>query len=260
MEFSTAGTMLVGRQRQTRGDQLCALLPAPRANLVPAVLHGMPLTIGRTAVYAPTLACLQAPTYTVARMKICSPLYSAWLLLCIALLPAAAAPLHAAAAAQEILAPAWFKPTFLDFRDDAREAGAAKKHLMIYVGQHACSWCKRLIEVNFRDPTIVDKMQKNFDAVEMNIVGSSETVWTDGTRASEKTLAARLKVRYTPTLLFLDERGAVVLRLNGYYEPDRFLMALDYVGNRDYRNQPDFQAYLKARGVSAEERSSRVTP
>jgi len=220
----------------------------------------MPLKIRRAAATTPTLACLQARTYTGARMKIPYSLYSAWLLLCTSLLLAAAAPLHAAGAPQEILAPAWFKPTFLDFRDDAREAGVAKKHLMIYIGQHGCSWCKRLIEVNFRDPTIVDKMQKHFDAVEMNIVGSSETVWTDGTRASEKTLAARLKVRYTPTLLFLDERGTMVLRLNGYYEPDRFLIALDYVGNRDYRNQPDFQAYLKARGVNAEERSSRVTP
>ena len=82
----------------------------------------------------------------------------------------------------------------------------------------------------------------------------------DGTRATEKALAARLKVRATPTLMFLDERGAAVLRLNGYYDPGRFLLALDYVSNREYRKQPDFQAYLKSRGASAEERNSRVAP
>jgi len=178
------------------------------------------------------------------------------LIACLAFTAAAGA----ADAPQEILAPSWFKPTFLDFRDEVKEAAAAKKHLMIYVGQNGCPWCKKLVEINFRDPTVVERMQKNFDSVEFNIVGSSETVWTDGTRATEKALAARLKVRTTPTLMFLDERGAVVLRLNGYYEPQRFIVALDYVSNRDYRAQPDFQAYLKSRGITAEERNSRVTP
>ena len=193
-------------------------------------------------------------------MNIKPSLYSALRLLCALLLIAASAQAPAAEVPQEILAPAWFKPTFLDFRDEVKEAAAAKKHLMIYVGQNGCQWCKKLVEVNFRDPAVVERMQKNFDAVEFNIVGSSETVWTDGTRATEKSLAARLKVRTTPTLLFLDERGAIVLRLNGYYEPQRFIIALDYVSNRNYRAQPDFQAYLKARGVTTEERNSRVTP
>jgi thioredoxin-related protein len=191
-------------------------------------------------------------------MKIRLPLYSALRLLCTALAFAAVAPAAAADLPQEIIAPAWFKPTFFDFREDLREAAAAKKHLMLFVSQNGCPWCKRLVEVNFRDKTIVERMQKGFDAIEMNIVGDRETVWLDGTRASEKALAARLKLRYTPTLLFFDERGNTVLRLNGYYEPPRFLLALDYVSNGDYRREPDFQRYLQSRGVSADERGSRV--
>lgn len=191
-------------------------------------------------------------------MNMTRALYSALRIVCAAFGLVAALPAAAADTPQEILAPSWFKPTFLDFRDDVREAAAAQKHLMIFVTQNGCPWCKKLVEVNFRDKTIVDRMQMQFDSVEVNLFGSSETVWTDGTRATEKALAARLKVRATPTLMFLDERGAVVLRLNGYYEPDRFLLALDYVSNREYRKQPDFQTWLKSRGASAEERSSRV--
>lgn len=187
------------------------------------------------------------------------PLYSALSLLCTALAVAvaAAAPAAAADVPQEIIVPAWFKPTFLDFRDDVREAAAAKKHLMLFVSQNGCPWCRKLVEVNFRDKAIVERMQKDFDAIEMNIVGDRETVWFDGTRAREKALAAKLKLRYTPTLLFFDERGNTVLRLNGYYEPERFLLALDYVSNREYRAQPDFQRYLQSRGMAADERGSR---
>ena len=191
-------------------------------------------------------------------MRSLRSLYSALHLLCALVLCAGIMPATAAETPQEVLAPSWFKPSFLDFPEDVREAAAAKKHLMIFVTQNGCPWCKKLVEVNFRDKTIVERMQKQFDSVEINLYGSSETIWTDGARATEKALAARLKVRATPTLLFLDERGAVVLRLNGYYEPDRFLLALDYVSNREYRKQPDFQAYLKSRGASAEERNSRV--
>ena len=62
-------------------------------------------------------------------MNILSSLYSALRLVCAALLIAVIAPAVAAEVPQEILAPAWFKPTFLDFRDEVKEAAAAKKHL-----------------------------------------------------------------------------------------------------------------------------------
>ena len=49
---------------------------------------------------------------------------------------------------------------------------------------------------------------------------------------TEKQLAAALKVQFTPTLLFLDEKGGVALRVNGYLPPERFESALDYVSGR----------------------------
>lgn len=175
------------------------------------------------------------------------------------LIAVGAAAAAAAGAPQEIDVPAWFRPSFLDFRDDAREAAAARRHLMVYFGQNGCPYCKQLVTVTFRDAAVAARAPAELDAVEVNIVGSRETVWTDGTRATEKALAARLGVRFTPTLLFVDGGGRVVLRLNGYYEPQRFLLALDYVAGGEYRREPDFRRYLQARGVSTEERGSRTT-
>jgi thioredoxin-related protein len=50
----------------------------------------------------------------------------------------------------------------------------------------------------------------------------------DGKRYTEKTLGRELRVQFTPTILFLDEKGGVALRLNGYLPPHRFDAALDY--------------------------------
>ena len=160
--------------------------------------------------------------------------YTALVALCIAVMGAAAA-----AAPAEVEAPAWFKISFLDLRDDIKEATAANKRVMIYFGQNGCTYCKRLMEVNFKQPDIVAKTRRHFDAIEINIFGSREVVWLDGKPRSEKQFAALLKVQYTPTLLFLDEKGGIALRVNGYYPPSPFMAALEQA-TQNRENGKDF--------------------
>jgi thioredoxin-related protein len=90
---------------------------------------------------------------------------------------------------------------------------------------------------NFAQRGIVDKMRGHFVSVALNMWGDRETTWLDGTVASEKELARRLEVQFTPTLLFLDEKGNVVARLNGYYPPSEFERVLDYVAGHHERRQ-----------------------
>ena len=131
-----------------------------------------------------------------------------------------------------IAIPPWFSETFLDFREDIRDAAKTGKRLMVYFGQDGCPYCKELMQTNFSQKAIADKARVHFVAIALNIWGDREATWTDGRRFSEKQLAAFLKVQFTPTLLFFDERGTVVARLNGYYPPHRFDAVLDYVAGR----------------------------
>ena len=133
--------------------------------------------------------------------------------------------------------PAWFTESLLDLREDVAEAAAQGKRVMLYFGQDGCPYCKRLMEVNFRDAAIAAKTQQHFVALALNIWGDREVTWTDGATSSEKQLAAKLKVQFTPTLVFLDERGAVALRLNGYYPPREFEQALDHAAGKTPRQR-----------------------
>jgi thioredoxin-related protein len=142
--------------------------------------------------------------------------------------------------------PEWFSESLLDLRDDVAEAAAAGKRVMLYFGQDGCPYCKQLMEVNFRQEAIATKAQRQLVALALNIWGDREVTWTDGTVATEKQLAARLKVQFTPTLIFLDERGGVALRVNGYYPPHHFDAALDYVSLKRER-KPGFAEFLAAR-------------
>ena len=143
--------------------------------------------------------------------------------------------------------PAWFAETFLDFRDDVRDAARDGKRVMVYFGQDGCPYCTQLMKTNFSQQRIVEKTRKHFVAIALNIWGDREVTWVDGRTMSEKALARALKVQFTPTLLFLDEKGAIVARVNGFYPPHRFEAALDYVAGRMESKLP-FAEHMRTAG------------
>jgi thioredoxin-related protein len=145
--------------------------------------------------------------------------------------------------AQQSEPPAWFKQSFLDFEEDVQEAAAANKRVMLYFHQDGCPYCSLLVRENFQLPDIAEDMQRDLDSIAINMWGDREVVSLEGSNYTEKSLAAALRVNYTPTLVFLDEQGRVALRLDGYYPPDRFRLALDYV--RGHKEQEmEFHEYV----------------
>jgi thioredoxin-related protein len=123
--------------------------------------------------------------------------------------------------------PEWFSESFLDIREDAAEAAKEGKRLMLYFHQDGCPYCKQLVAVNWRQPQIVEKTRRYFVPVALNIWGAREVTASDGRRMSEKQFGAMLRIQFTPTLVFFDEKGAVAHRINGYLPPEEFFAALD---------------------------------
>lgn len=142
--------------------------------------------------------------------------------------------------------PPWFKHSFLDLKEDVWEASAEGKRVILYFYQDGCPYCAKLLNENFSIKEIVDKTIEGFQVIAINIWGDSEVTGLNGDATTEKAFAADLKVMFTPTLLFLDERGGTVLRINGYYPPHKFSAALDYVAEKMERQQ-SFRQFLAER-------------
>jgi thioredoxin-related protein len=142
--------------------------------------------------------------------------------------------------------PAWFKSSFLDIREDIAEASADGKRTVLYFYQDGCPYCKKLLEENFGQRAITDKTRDNFDVIAINIWGDREVTSFDGETTTEKQFAESLRVMFTPTMLFLDEQGKVVLRVNGYYAPHKFIAALDYVSGKQEVNGSFREYFVKA--------------
>ena len=134
--------------------------------------------------------------------------------------------------------PPWFAKTFLDFRDDVRDAAGEGKRLLVYFGQDGCPYCKELMQTNFSQRDIVELTRKSFVSLEINIWGDREVTWLDGRTMREKDFARMLNVQFTPTVLFFDERGKVIARVNGYFPPHRFRAVLEYVAGRMENKMP----------------------
>ncbi len=133
--------------------------------------------------------------------------------------------------------PNWFKSTFMDFSEDLEEAADEDRHIMIYFHQNGCPYCAKLVEDNFHDEKLVAKLQKDFDVIETNMWGDRElTDWT-GEEFSEKEFSIKMKIQFTPTLIFLNSKGKSVLRLNGYQSIEKMQATLDYISGKNYLNQ-----------------------
>lgn len=128
--------------------------------------------------------------------------------------------------------PAWFKDSFLVLRDDVAEAKSANKRVMLLFTQDNCPYCNALVERNLAQKDITDLLRHRFDVIAINMWGDRDVLDLNGAKHTEKSFAISLKVQFTPTLLFLDESGKTILRLNGYLPPNRFKTALDFVSQK----------------------------
>jgi len=219
-----------------------------RAGVKSAIVPGVPVASGRRGVFIRALArgLLATVLLTGCDSKPPLPAVDA---------PRAAVPESVAASppAGELAAgmvnpgyaekPAWFANSFLDIREDIAEAQAQGKRVLLYFYQDGCPYCKKLLDTNFALQDTVQRTRDHFEVIAINMWGDREVTDLAGNLTTEKEFAQALRVMFTPTLLFMDEQGSVVLRLNGYYPPHTFNAALDY-GARYHGSDPDFRAYL----------------
>jgi thioredoxin-related protein len=142
--------------------------------------------------------------------------------------------------------PDWFKTSFMELEEDILDAREAGKRLMIVFHQDGCPYCNVFVEQNLAQKDIEETMREHFDVIEINMWGDREVTNVDGEMFTEKLFAERLQVQFTPTVLFFDDEGQHALRINGYYPPEKFRLALEYVINKKEQQQ-SFNEFIASR-------------
>ncbi len=101
----------------------------------------------------------------------------------------------------------WFSVTFKDMAEDLEAANDAGKRLVIFIEQRGCIYCKKMHEEIYSDPDLAKFISENFMVVQMNLYGDEEVTDFDGEAMSEKEIARRWGVIFTPTALFMPEEA-----------------------------------------------------
>lgn len=145
----------------------------------------------------------------------------------------------------------WMRITFKDMREDLADANAEGKRLAILFEQRGCVYCRKMHEEVFPDPDVKKIIEEDYFIVQMNLFGDEEVTDFDGVVLSEKKMAVRWGIVFTPTILFLPdvapETGtaaqAAVALMPGAFGKWTTLNMFRWVKEKGYEGDEHFQKY-----------------
>jgi thioredoxin-related protein len=147
----------------------------------------------------------------------------------------------------------WMRDTFKDLREDLAEANAEGKRLVLFFEQRGCIYCTKMHKEVFPDPDVSGYIEDNYFVVQLNLHGDIEVTDFDGEVLTEKRMARKWSVLFTPTIMFLPEEveegvsapQAAVAVMPGAFGKGTALDMFTWVNERRYEldSEEDFQRY-----------------
>ncbi|WP_304951540.1 thioredoxin family protein [Sulfitobacter sp.] len=147
----------------------------------------------------------------------------------------------------------WMRDTFKDLREDLEEARGEDKRLMLIFEQRGCIYCTKMHEEVFPTLEIANYIEENYFVVQLNLHGDIEVTDFDGETLSEKQMARKWGILFTPTLMFLPHEvpedatapQAAVAVMPGAFGKGTTLDMLTWVDEERYAldGDEDFQRY-----------------
>ncbi len=147
----------------------------------------------------------------------------------------------------------WMRDTFKDLSEDLAEASDEGKRLLIMFEQRGCVYCTKMHKEVFPDPDVEAMIEDNYFVVQLNLHGDVEVTDFDGETLSEKDMARKWGILFTPTLMYIDESvedgrtapEAAVAMMPGAFAKGTTLDLMTWVHEKRYLldGDEDFQRY-----------------
>ncbi|MCG6968110.1 MAG: thioredoxin fold domain-containing protein [Chromatiaceae bacterium] len=115
----------------------------------------------------------------------------------------------------------------------------AELPLVVFFEQGDCHACDILHTEPLRRTTL-RKLFDRFDSVQLDMWADTPLVKPDGTRSTARDWAKELGIFYAPTIVFFDEQGKEIIRVDSVVHFFRLRNVLNYVVSRGYVTEPNF--------------------
>jgi len=129
-----------------------------------------------------------------------------------------------------------------------RSRTAAQKPLAVFFEQRNCHSCDILHSEPLRDPQ-TRALLRAVDSLQLDMRSETPLTTPDGQRTTAREWAAALQLHYAPALVFFDERGKEIVRLDSVTQLGDLREVLEYVSERGYLQAPTWQQWRELRGA-----------
>ena len=126
-----------------------------------------------------------------------------------------------------------------------RSRWPGERPLVVFFEQGDCHACDVLHTGPLRQDDI-SRYFSDLEVVQLDMWSNTPVLTPAGEKTTAKQWADRLGLFYTPTLIFFDERGKEILRLDSVLQFYRLRNVLDYVTSGAYRHYATFQQWRNA--------------
>lgn len=115
----------------------------------------------------------------------------------------------------------------------------AELPLVVFFEQGDCHACDILHTQPLRRKT-VRSLFNRFESVQLDIGSDTPIIKPDGTRSTASEWAKELGIFYAPSIVFFDENGKEIIRVDSVVHFFRLRNVLNYIVSRGYLTEPNF--------------------
>lgn len=124
----------------------------------------------------------------------------------------------------------------------------AEQPLMVVFERKRCHACDVLHGGPFARPEIESELLK-LEAVQLDMNSKQLLITPDGKKLSANQWAEKLNINYSPTILFFDESGKEIIRIESVVWFYRLRNVLNYVLSGGYKKYPTFQLWRQSQNM-----------
>ena len=139
---------------------------------------------------------------------------------------------------------AFNKPPYLLDRSHIK----ASQPLMVVFERKRCHACDVLHAEPLSHPDIETRLLQ-LEAVQLDIESGQPLITPAGKKTTASDWARALNINYTPTIIFFDEGGKEIIRIEAVVWFHRLRNVLDYVLSGGYKKYPTFQLWRQSKNM-----------
>lgn len=144
-----------------------------------------------------------------------------------------------------------------DLQKSLKKANNNGKHLLVMFEQKKCLTCDELhLDILKREQSIA--LLTGFDVVVLDMWSGEMITTPTGEKMKIRDWAKKLDVKYAPSLLYFDDKGDEVFRMDAYLKAFHTQSAMDYISSNAYKTQSNFQRYIDQRADRLREQGVEV--